>query len=136
MSNTPYIQLTPRNPEVEPMQVGLTDWFFIAQVMTFVTEEGGTFKEFNRFSQGLEDADAKLTDAWHKLLNVFGDELMVVESFSSISIEVIWMQTYDLVSCFESGAHVFALKYSPWAENFASLLKLLQNCQGLTATLL
>ncbi len=136
MSNTPYIQLTPRNPEVEPMQVGLTEWFFIAQVMTFVTEEDGTFKEFNRFSQGLEDADAKLTDAWHKLLNVFGDELMVVESFSSTSIEVIWMQTYDLVSCFESGARVFALKHSPWAEDFDSLLNLLQNCQGLTATLL
>jgi hypothetical protein len=136
MSNAPYIQLTPRNPDMEPMQIGLTDWFFIAEVMDFVSEESGTFKEFHRFSQGLDDADAQLTDAWHKMLNVFGDELMVVESFSSTSVEVIWMQTYDLVSCFESGARVHAVKHSPWAKDLDSLLTLLQNCQGLAAKLL
>ena len=136
MSKPPYIELTPRNPDMKPVQVKLTDWFFIAEIMTFVSEESGTFKEFNRFSQGLEDADATLTDAWHKVLSVFGDELMVVESFSSTSIEVIWMQTYDIVSCFESGARVHAVKHSPWAKDLDSLLTLLQNCQGLTATLL
>ena len=134
MSKPPYMALTPHNQDMEPTEVGLIDWIFIEVLMNVASREDGSFEKFHRFSQGLEDADATLTSSWHRVLSGLADELLVVDYISSLSVEVVLMKSYDMVSRFKSGAHISTLQHSAWAEEFYSLLKLLENCQGLTAT--
>ena len=129
--DTPDVALAPVNDDVETMTLTVKEFSFVIDVLGLAAMECG---EIEPYDMAVSDTplSSQTTSALWAVLAQRVHSLLVQEYFDSLSVEVFWMESYNLMHKFRPGSRIDQATESSWSDLLTSLLEFFEKCDGMT----